>query len=203
MMLIIGLTGNIASGKSTAASIFKKHGAEIIDADLIARQVVEKEKPAWKEIVKVFGKEILNDNGTLNRVKIGELVFKDDQNRILLTKITHPEILKEINKELEEFKRNNCKYVIIEAALIKESGALNKLIDKLIVVTSTKDNQIRRLKERNNYNDEEAELRIGAQIPIKQLTKYADYVISNDSDLNALNDKVNSIWNDLVSITRR
>ena len=118
-------------------------------------------------------------------------------------KITHPEILKEINKELEEFKRNNCKYVIIEAALIKESGALNKLIDKLVVVTSTKDNQIRRLKERNNYNDEEAELRIGAQIPIKQLTKYADYVISNDSDLNALNDKVNSIWNDLVSITRR
>ncbi|NIP37797.1 MAG: dephospho-CoA kinase [Candidatus Dadabacteria bacterium] len=196
-MKIIGLTGNIACGKSTAASIFTDLGATVIDADKIAREIVGKGKPALQKIAEQFGSEVLNTDGTLNRDILGSMVFGNDQKRQKLNDITHPEILKEINDLINKYRIEGKKIVIIEAALIVEREKLKEMIDKLIVVSASEDIQIERLEKRNGLTREQALMRINSQIPIEEKIKQADYVINNDSDLNNINTQVKIIWEDL------
>jgi len=198
-MKIIGLTGNIACGKSTVASIFKELGATLIDADKVARDIVGKDKPALGKIINHFGNEILNKDGTLNREKLGRKVFNDKNQRQILNDITHPEIFKEINNLIEKYRSEGQKIVIIEAALIVEREKLIKIIDKLIVVSTSKDIQIKRLKDRDGFSKEQAILRINSQIPIEEKIKHADYVIHNDSDISNIKNQVETIWKDLSS----
>ena len=198
-MKIIGLTGNIACGKSTVAAIFKELGATLIDADKVARDIVGKDKPTLGKIINHFGNEVINKDGTLNREKLGRKVFNDKNQRQILNDITHPEIFKEINNLIEKYRSEGQKIVIIEAALIVEREKLKKIIDKLIVVSTSKDIQIKRLKDRDGFSKEQAILRINSQIPIEEKIKHADYVIHNDSDISNIKNQVETIWKDLSS----
>ena len=198
-MKIIGLTGNIACGKSTVAAIFKELGATLIDADKVARDIVGKDKPALGKIINHFGNEIINKDGTLNREKLGSKVFNDEKARQILNDITHPEIFKEINNLIEKYRSEGKRIVIIEAALIIEREKLKKIIDKLIVVSTSKDIQIKRLKDRDGFSKEQALSRINSQIPIEEKIKHADYVIHNDSDISNIKNQVETIWKDLSS----
>lgn len=194
-MKIIGLTGNIASGKSTVAQMFEKLGARIVDADLVARTVVEPGKPAWEQIVDVFGSGVLNSEGSVDREKLGEIVFNDEKKRELLNAITHPRIVDEIKKHLESNRADGVGVTIIEAALIVEKGGwLRDIVDSLIVVSASEDSRIERLMSRNGYSRDEAMARISSQMPSAEKEKYGDFLIDNSESLEDTKSQITSIW---------
>lgn len=178
-MLIVGLTGGYASGKSTVAKMFVELGGVLIDADKLAREVVKPDKQAWFEVVAHFGKGILLKNGELDRKALGEIVFRSGAERERLNAIVHPRVLEEELKAIEEIKeREPDAIVILSVPLLIESGH-NKLCDKIVVVTVDRDTQLKRLMERDGFTREEAVRRISAQIPLSEKVTYADYVIDN------------------------
>lgn len=199
-MLILGLTGNIATGKSRVASMFSELGGRIIDADIVARDVVKPGSPAWKEIVDHFGDGILNKDRTINRKALGEVVFKDDSRRKRLNEITHPRIIEAIRDKLQELENQNAEIVLIEAALIVEKGGMKDIIDKLVVVKAGEEEQIERLRERDELKTGDALNRIRSQMPISEKVKYADYVIDNSGTLENTRKQVRDIMNELASL---
>jgi len=199
-MLIIGLTGNIASGKSSVAKILRELGADIIDADEIARSVVDKGKPAWKKIVDHFGDSVLDKNGSINRKKLGEIVFNDKKKLNELMNFTHPEILSELNQNIEYLKSRGTKCIIIEATIMDDTGAIIKMIDKMIVVRTSRKSQLSRLSKRDNFTFEESMQRIGSQLSNEKRISSADYIINNDSDIVNLKKQVTDIWDELLSL---
>jgi len=205
MALIVGLTGGIVGGKSTVASIFKDLGAKIIDADKLGHSVILPNKPAWKKIVKIFGKDILQNDLTIDREKLGKIVFANQTLLKKLNEITHPEITKMIKKEINLAKNktpNQEKVLIIDAALIYEAK-IDRFMDKIIVVYIDKDEQIKRLIKRNNLSKDEALQRVRSQIPMEEKAKIADYVIDNSNSLNKTKEQVEKIWQELMSLTDR
>jgi dephospho-CoA kinase len=197
-MKVIGLTGNIASGKSAVASMLEDLGAKVIDADDIARKVVEPNEPAWREIVDTFGQDILNPNETINRKKLGEIIFNDNEKRKILNDITHPKIIQKVRERVETYKNENVEVVIIEAALIVEKGGLKDLIEKLIVVSSDEESQIERLTKRNSLSKEEALSRIYSQMPTSEKALHGDYIIDNSGTIKNTQNQVNNIWLEIV-----
>lgn len=197
-MKLIGLTGNIACGKSTVARIFEGLGAKIIDADEIARSIVEPGKPAWREIVETFGNEVLNPDNTVNRKKLGEIIFNDEDKRKALNGITHPRIIGRVRELVEIYGKENTPVVIIEAALIVEKGGLKDLIDSLIVVTADEESQMKRLIERSGYTREEALSRIKSQMPSLEKVKHADYVIENSGTMENAEVQVKALWEKFI-----
>jgi dephospho-CoA kinase len=193
-MEVIGLTGNIGCGKSVVARIFEGLGARVIDADRIARLVVEPGEPAWKEIVRTFREGILNPDGTINRGKLGEIVFNDKEKRDALNSITHPKIVERIKELIEELRKEDVEVAIVEAALIVEKGGMKPLINDLIVVTADEETQIRRLIERDGFSREAALSRIKSQVPISEKVKYATYVIDNSGTLEGTRKQVEEVW---------
>ena len=193
-MKVIGLTGNIACGKTVVARMFEELGAKIIDADYIARLVVEPGEPAWKDILEKFGHEILNPDKTINRKKLGDVVFRDKEKREELNRITHPRIIDKIKFMLEEYRKENVKVVIVEAALIVERGGMKSIISDLIVVTADEEAQIKRLIERDGISREEALTRIKAQMPVSEKVKFATYVIDNSRTLEETRKQVEEVW---------
>ena len=202
MALIVGLTGGIVGGKSTVASMFRDLGAKSIDADRLGHSVILPYKPAWKKIVKLFGEDILRNDLTIDREKLGKIVFADQALLKKLNEITHPEIIKLIKKEINLARNkthNQEKILIIDAALIYEAK-IDRLIDKIIVVYIDEDEQIKRLIKRNNLSKDEALQRVKSQIPMKEKIKKADYVIDNNEKLGKTKEQVEKIWQNLVSI---
>jgi len=200
MTLIVGLTGGIVGGKSTVASMFRDLGAKIIDADRLGHSVILPYKPAWKKIVKLFGEEILRNDLTIDREKLGKIVFGDQALLKKLNEITHPEIIKLIKKEINLAKNkthNHGKILIIDAALIYEAK-IDRCMDKIIVVYIGKDEQIKRLIKRNNLSKDEALQRVKSQMPMKEKVKMADYVIDNNDTLDKTKEQVETIWQSLV-----
>ncbi len=193
-MKVIGLTGNMACGKTVVARMFEELGAKIIDADYIARLVVEPGEPAWKDILEKFGHEILNPDKTINRKKLGDVVFRDKEKREELNRITHPRIIDKIKFMLEEYRKENVKVVIVEAALIVERGGMKSIISDLIVVTADEEAQIKRLIERDGISREEALTRIKAQMPVSEKVKFATYVIDNSRTLEETRKQVEEVW---------
>ena len=193
-MKIYGLTGNIGTGKSTAAKIFKELGAYIIDADQIARKIVEPGTTAIKEIEAEFGSEILNEDSTLNRKKLSKIVFNDKNKLNTLNKITHPKILDQIRNEIFLSLEKGYKITIIEAALIGVEGKLRNLLDGLIVIKSKTENQIERIKKRDNLSIKEIKSRINSQKTNEAIVKYADYIINNDNSLKKLKEDIYGLW---------
>jgi len=201
MTLIIGLTGGIVGGKSTVASMFRDLGAKIIDADKLGHSVILPNKPAWKKIVKIFGKDILQNDLTIDRKKLGKIVFANQALLKKLNEVTHPEITKIIKKEINLARNatnNQGKVLIVDAALIYEAK-IDRFMDKIIVVYIDKDKQIKRLIKRNNLSKEEALQRIKSQMPMKEKVKMTDYVIDNNSTLDKTKEQVEKIWKKLVS----
>jgi len=194
-MKVIGLTGNIGSGKTTVAEMFRQLGAKIIDADSIARKIVEPGQRAWKEIKDVFGDEIISSDQSIDRQKLGDIVFNDVSKRALLDNIAHPKIFDEINNLVYEYKKDHANVVIIEAALIIEKGGLLDLIDKLILVVVDEDTQTKRIKLRDDISLDQIQSRIKSQMQISEKKKYADYIIYNNGSILKTRTQVNKIWN--------
>ena len=202
MALIIGLTGGIVGGKSTAASMFKDLGAKIVDVDKIGHSVILPHRPAWEKIIRLFGKDFLRNDLTIDRGKLSKIVFTNQTLLKKLNEITHPEIIKVIKKEINLTKNKTYdqeRILIIDAALIYEAK-MDRLMDKIIVVYINEDEQAKRLIKRNDLSKEEALQRIKSQMPIKEKIKMADYLIDNSSSLCKTKKQVEKIWQELVSL---
>lgn len=184
MSLVIGLTGSIATGKSTIANMFKELNIEVIDADLIAREVVEPGKPAYLEIVKTFGEAILNENKELNRKALGQIVFNDEDKRKKLNEIVHPAIRKEMLAQRDKLIELNHPAIVMDIPLIYESG-LEDYVEKIIVAYVNEKTQLKRLIERDQCTKEEALSRINSQINIEEKAKKADAIIDNNGTIEA------------------
>lgn len=200
MVLIIGLTGGIVSGKSTVARMFKDLGAKIVDADKLGHKVILPQGAAWKRIIKIFGKDILQKDRTINREKLGKIVFANQNLLKKLNRITHPEIIKLIKKEISLAKddsKEEKKILIIDAALIYETK-IDRLMDKIIVVYLDEEEQLERLIKRNNLSEKEALQKIKSQIPLKEKIEIADYVIDNSNSLDKTKEQVETIWQELI-----
>jgi dephospho-CoA kinase len=197
--MLIGLTGGIASGKSIVSSIFKELGAYVIDADRISRDVMVPGSEIYKKVVNVFGEGILKDDQTIDRKKLGDMIFGNPEKIALLNECTHPEIFREIDRRVKEIRQNTPDaLIIVDAALLVETGAY-KTFDKLVVVYVDKETQLKRLKERDGFTDEEVTKRISSQMPLKEKVKYADFVIYNDKGLEETRRQVEEVYKTLTS----
>ena len=180
----VGLTGGIASGKSTVSGMFRALGVPVIDADVIAREVVAPGSRALEAIVDAFGEEILTEEKGLNRAGLGEIVFSDPAKKKVLEGILHPEIIAEQDRRLRELEREGRTPVaVVDAAVMIESGSW-KRFDSLVVVDCDESQQIGRLRLRNGMNEEEAVRRVNAQMPLSEKVKYADHVIDNRGSID-------------------
>jgi dephospho-CoA kinase len=196
-MLIVGLTGGVASGKTTVSQVLKEQGAYIIDADQMARELVRPHAPAWKQLVKAFGKDILREDGSIHRKRLADKVFADPRQRKLLNQILHPRIKKEIERRAKEIgQKDPDAVVVIDAPLLVELGDHRKM-DKLIVVTSTQTQQIERLQRRDGIGPEEALRIFSSQMPIKDKVKWADFVIRNEGSIQKTREKAKEVYQEL------
>ncbi len=185
-MPIIGVTGGIGSGKSAVTDEFNRLGITIVDADVAARTVVAKGKPALKEVANRFGQDILLTSGELNRAALRSIVFKDSAQRKWLEELTHPLIRQEIIKGLQQAR---SPYVILASPLLLESGQ-NKLVDMTLVVDVPVELQIERTIARDNNSPTQVQAIIEAQLPRQERLKLATHVIVNDKDLTHLHKEV-------------
>ncbi|MED2796304.1 dephospho-CoA kinase [Bacillus thuringiensis] len=182
MTVVIGLTGGIASGKSTVSQMFRELSIPVIDADIIAREVVERGKPAYNKIVEVFGMEVLQKDGELDRPKLGSVVFYNEEKRLQLNKIVHPAVREEMNRQKEMYIKESMQAIVLDIPLLFESK-LTSLVDRVLVVAVTPDTQLERLMKRNGFSEEEATARIQSQMPLAEKVKNADEVINNDGTI--------------------
>lgn len=190
-MLVIGLTGNIGCGKSSLSKILKDNSLDIIDADIISREIMSNNK-LLEEVFHVFGENVKDKDGTLNRKKLASIVFSDDKKLIALNDITHPAIKNEIKRRIKDIENKGRNIVIVDAALLIEGKFLD-LIDKLIVITCDEKEQLNRVMDRDNSNMDEALNRISSQMSQDEKVKFGDYIIDNSGSLEELNYKANKL----------
>jgi dephospho-CoA kinase len=197
-MLIVALTGGIATGKSVAARVLQELGCYVHHADKTAHELMEPEKPAWREIVDHFGEEILNNDKTINRSKLGSIVYSDRKERLFLNKIVHPlvsEKRKEIIQSLE--KDGRYKIFVSEAALTIEAGFV-QFFDRIVVVYCEKEIQIKRLMERDQISRSEALEKLKSQKEPEEKTKYADYIIDTSGTLQSTIEQAERVYRNLI-----
>ena len=192
-MIIVGLTGSVGTGKSTVTNFFRELGAYIIDWDELAREVTRPHLRAWKEIVEYFGKDFLNEDLTINRQKLAEIVFSDKEKVAKLNHIVHPEVFKE-----DERITNEIKSLAPDALIIKDIPLLFELtrpifVDKVVVVSASEQTQLRRLEEKG-MSREDVRNRIKSQLPLEEKVKSADFVINNDGPPEETKRQVEEIY---------
>jgi len=194
-MIIVGLTGSVGTGKSTVTNFLRELGAYIIDWDELAREVTHPHLRAWKEIVEYFGKDFLNEDLTINRQKLAEIVFSDKEKVAKLNQIVHPEVFREDERITSEIKRLDP-----DALIIKDIPLLFELkltrpvfVDKVVVVSASEQTQLRRLEEKG-MSREDARNRIKSQLPLEEKIKSADFVINNDGSLEETKKQVREIY---------
>ena len=177
MSFVLGVTGGIASGKSTVVDFFKAEGFPVVDGDIVAREVVEPGTEGLRALEKVFGKTILQNDGSLDRKKLGTLIFQNEQKRYLLNKTLDPFIRDEIKNQTLEAKKGS-QLVIVDITLFFE-GHYESMMDEVATVYVTPDIQLERLMARNNLSEEEALKRINSQLPLEEKKKRADFLFDN------------------------
>lgn len=180
-MFLVGLTGGISSGKSTVSSMLRELGCPIIDADLVARSVVERHSPAYRRIVRHFGAEVLLENGDIDREKLGQLIFADAEKRKVLNSITHPEIHKAMLKLIVLYFLRGYRYVVLDVPLLFETRRLTRFLNHTVVVYCDPATQLSRLMQRDGLDQEQAEQRVGAQMPLNEKRGLAKHVIENSA----------------------
>ena len=198
MQPVVGLTGGIASGKTTVSEMFAEMGIPVIDADDLAREVVEPGTPGLQAIVEEFGEDVLDQEGRLDRKKVGELVFGDEEARETLNAILHPRIGAAGAKYIEEYRDHPAPYVIYEGALLVETGAY-KAFSALVVVSADEPVQRLRLIARDGYTLSEANARIDSQLPLSRKVEVGDYVVTNNGNLESTRDQVARVHEQLVA----
>lgn len=197
-MLIIGVTGGVGTGKTTVSKIFRQLGAIVLDADEIAHRLIEPKKKAFKEVINYFGNEILNDDKTINRKALAEIVFSDSAHLKKLCDLIHPLVYKEIERHLGKIKRSSPNAIaVLDIPLLLESGG-RSMVDKLIVVKSKRDVQIKRASKNLGLNRRYILQRIKAQMPLQKKIKAADFVIDNSGTLKSTREQAIKIWKMLV-----
>lgn len=182
MSKVIGVTGGIASGKSTISDMIKNLGFTVVDADLAARVVVEPGQSAYNEVVDAFGNDILNEDGAINRAKLGTIIFNNEEKRMKLNAIVHPAIRTYMNVQKEEAFERGEKVVFMDVPLLFESK-LTKTVDVSLLVYVDDEVQLKRLMERNNFTEEEAIARIRSQMPLSEKRALADEIIDNNGSI--------------------
>ncbi len=191
---VIGITGSFGTGKSTVAGIFAGFGAKVIDADKLTHQTMEAGKGAYKRIVSLFGEEILKDDGTIDRRRLGNLVFSDRNALDKLCRLIHPQVKLGIKGEINRIKKENpCAIVVLDAPLLIEAGLL-KDVDRLIVVKASRKEQFKRCISRNGMTGKDIARRISSQMTLSSKVKLADYVIDNNGSLRETKRQAEKIW---------
>lgn len=191
-MLIIALTGGIGSGKTTVSEIFKSKNIPIIDTDIIARQIVEPDKPAYIEIIKIFDKEILNKDNSINRQALRKLIFSSTEKRLQLESILHPVIWQEVKSQLSSLTSPYC--IIVVPLLFENLTKITAVkFDRVLVIDTEEEMQIKRSQKRDNSDIEVIKQIIKSQVSREIRTNAADDIILNTGNLDALNKKVDSL----------
>lgn len=202
-MLQVGLTGNIASGKTCAAEAFADLGARVIDADRVAHGLLERGTEAYGRIVESFGEGILDPEGRIDRRRLGNIVFFDEERLRLLNRITHPLVAREIERRITEAERETPDGIlIVDAALMVETGGYRRF-HFLVVVSCAPEMQLRRLMQRNALTAAEAKARMESQMPIAEKKKLAHYTIDTSGTLAGTREQVALIYRDLLRQARR
>lgn len=202
-MLKVGLTGSIAVGKSFVTKVFAELGCHVIDADVTAREVVEAGTIGFGKIVEAFGENILNEDGLLNRIKLGSIVFENESKRKLLNSILHPLIIATYEKQLEGWESEDPNGIaIVDAALMIESGSY-KMFDKIIVVFCRSEIQLSRLMKRNNLTMKDALSRTSIQMPQEEKKNYADFLIDTSGDFDETRKQVNEVYKELKALIKK
>ncbi|ETI68534.1 dephospho-CoA kinase [Neobacillus vireti] len=194
MSLVIGLTGGIASGKSTVSKMFKEMDISVVDADVEARLAVEKGEPAYNKIIAEFGAEILMENGEIDRPKLGSIIFHQVEKRLLLNEIVHPEVRRRMMEQIEAAKQNGESVIVLDIPLLFESK-LTYMVDKTILVYVDDDTQLQRLIDRNQLSNDDAEARVRSQMPLANKIKLADEVIDNNGTLEETKKQLTDLLN--------
>lgn len=190
--MIIGLTGSIASGKSTVAKMLEGYDLPIVDADLVARQVVEPGTKTLAKIAEAFGQDVIKKDGTMDREKVGAIIFHEPAKRKILNDLIHPAIRVEMIRQREEYIKQGAEHVIMDIPLLFESK-LQHFVDKILVVSVKEEVQLERLMKRNLLSKEEAKARIASQLPIPVKEQGADAVIYNNGDLKTTAQQLEAI----------
>ena len=202
-MLVVGLTGGIASGKSMVSGILRYLGGCIIDADVIAHELIRPGLPAWQEIVEQFGQGILLVDGRINRPLLGRIIFRDPAKRAVLNSILHPRIFAEVEQQRKEIERESPDAIaILDAALLIETGA-HERVDAVILVQVSEDLQINRLMERNGLTREEAIERIRAQASLEEKISHASYIIDASKSPEDVKLQTIEVFEKLKVLSRR
>jgi dephospho-CoA kinase len=193
----VGLTGGIATGKTTVCRLFAAKGCQIIDADEVAHQLLRRQYPGYAPVLQAFGAEILDSAGEIDRSKLGNIVFADPAKLTRLNELLHPEVFRHILDKLSQITQEEpSRRVIVDASLMIESG-FHRQFDRLILVTSTEEQQILRLRSRNGLSEQQARSRIALQMPLADKFRFAHYVIDNSGSLNETSEQVDSIFEEL------
>lgn len=200
-MKVIGLTGGIATGKSTVSEILSKLGAEIIDADRVGHQIYMPGTEAWEDLISTFGEDILLPDKTINRPMLGKIVFGDKEALNKLNQIVHPRMYKKFEEEIEmKRKRNNNRgVVVLDAAILIEANWLS-LVDQVWLVVADHNTVLERLCKNKGFTPEHAKSRVSSQLKDEERRRYADVVIENNGTLSEVREHVNEAWKELTCI---
>jgi len=199
-MILVGLTGGVACGKSSVARLFQDCGAILIDADVLARTVVERGKTALKDIARSFGKKTLQPDGTLDRQALAKIVFASPARLKKLNAIVHPRVAREQARMTREIAGQEPHAVVIyDAPVLIEAGA-HKRMDRIVVVSADEPTQVKRLRNRNHLSKTEALRRIRSQIPLEKKVKLADYVIDGTLSYEQTKHEVERIYDELKQL---
>jgi len=196
-LLVMGVTGGIASGKTTVARMLAELGAPIIDFDILAREVVVPGQPAYQEIVEYFGDQIIGEDGNLDRKRLSGIVFQDPEKRQILEGMTHPRIFEVFVRRLRQMAEEDTQGIVQAVIPLLFEARLQPLVHKILVVHVSPDTQIERLMKRDRISREEARRILDAQMPIDQKAAQADFVIHNEGNLDDTRKQVKALWDKL------
>jgi len=199
---VIGLTGGIATGKSTVASLLRELGAKVIDADDLAREIVQPGQEAWKETVDAFGSEILRQDKTIDRETLRKKIFQDEAARKKLESITHPRIRALAQARIQQLATEEADLIVYEAPLLFENQ-VHLWLRPVILVACDLEIQKRRLRERDGLDEEEIQRHLKAQMPLQEKRKLADFIIENNGDIEDLRRQVRQVWQKITKIEDR
>ncbi|XP_039496029.1 dephospho-CoA kinase [Drosophila santomea] len=194
-MFIVAITGGIATGKSTISKVFERQGIQVIDADKIAREIVEPGQPCWRKIREVFGDEVLLPSKEINRAVLGKMIFEDKELRGKLNKITHPTIHRKIFWQVCKLLVSGHAWIVLDLPLLFETGVLMDFIHKIVCVTCDTDKQLERLIARNELSESEARHRVDSQMPLDKKCEKSHFVIDNNGTVEEAENSAMSIYN--------
>jgi len=196
MMKVIGLTGGIGSGKSTVSQFLKELGAVIIDADKVGHEAFKPDTELWREVVAAFGRQILKPSGDIDRKRLGEAVFGNPELLSRLNQVMHPRMYDMVKAQLEEYRRQGVRVVVLEAPLLIEAG-WTSLVDEVWVTVASESTVLRRLQEQVGLSEQQSLARIRSQLSSEVRVRHADVVINTDCNLGELKARVRELWQGL------